>query len=115
MSGSFVTFDPPNITKGHQDKDTEILARDGTLQRKGDLPVELPNYPYAHLSPDGTPFVVSGRSSEGLLYHQSSGTWGNVQPNLTLAQQHDQGTSVMYDRGKLMVTGGLFGIDVSRN
>ncbi len=116
VSGSFVTFNQPNTTKSNQDRDTEILARDGTLQRKGDLPVaDLPNYPFAHLSPDGTPFVVSGTSRQGLFYNPSTGSWGNVQPNLAPAESHDQGTSVMYDRGKVMMIGGRVANDVSRN
>jgi hypothetical protein len=113
MSGSFVTFDQPNIYRGNQDKDTEILTRNGTLQRTTDLTMDLPNYPFSHLMPDGTPFVVSGTSGKALTYNSSTGVW-TAQPNLNLTQLHDQGTSVMYDRGKLIVIGGRTGVGVSR-
>ncbi len=113
MSGSFLTFDQPNVQRGNQDKDTEILTPNGTLQRTTDLPLNVPNYPFAHLMADGTPFVVSGSDGKALTYNSSNGTW-TAQPNLNLTQLHDQGTSVMYDRGKLIVIGGRAGVGVSR-
>jgi hypothetical protein len=119
ISGSFVTFSQAsnnfNAVIPNQDKDTEIFGRDGTLQRKTDLPVDLPNYPFAHVGPDGTPFVVSGTSGSGLFYNPSTGSWV-AQSNLNLgALSHDSGTSVMYDRGKIMVIGGRQGNGVTRN
>lgn len=119
ISGSFVTFSQAsnnyNAVISNQDKDTEIFGRDGTLQRMNDLPLDLPNYPFAHVGPDGTPFVVSGRSGSALFYNPSTGSW-LAQPNLNLAPlSHDQGTSVMYDRGKIMVIGGSQGNSISRN
>src|SRR5207237_4674530 len=66
ISGSFWTFDPFNNKVGNQNQDTEVLGLDGTLRRKDDLPLNLPNYPFAHLGPDGNALVVSGTSRNGL-------------------------------------------------
>lgn len=108
VTGSFVTFTPSNAFEFHQNQDTEIFGLDGTIRRlSADLPVSLPNYPFAHLGPDGNARVISGTSRQGLFYKASDGTWP-AQTNLDLVEVHDQGTSV-YDGGKIMAIGGRQG------
>jgi hypothetical protein len=121
MSGSFVTFNTNNGVISNQNQDTEILGLDGTLRRGPvDIPVTLPNFPFAHLGPepDGNALVVTGTALfsplVGLFYFPSTSSW-QQQNNLTLIEQHDQGTSVMYDKGHVMVIGGRQGNSVTRD
>ena len=110
ISGSYVTYSGhlPNLT---QDRDTEILANTSplTFPPHAGLPLnltELPNYPFVHLlEPDGKVFAVSGDDKNSLLYDPSTG-WSH-KDNLNLGQYHQFGTSVMYDRNKIMVIGGV--------
>jgi PKD repeat protein len=108
MSGSFRTFNSSNQLVLNYDRDTEILGRDGTLRQMSDLPLDLPNYPFAHLRSDGNAFVVSGESGTGLFYSPSTQSWTR-DTTVDLMASHAFGTSVMYDRGKIMVIGGLQG------
>ena len=76
--------------------------------------MSLPNYPFAHLEPDGNVLVVSGTDQNGLSYIPSTNNWVDL-TNLDLIQSHNQGTSVMYDKGKIIVIGGLQGGDPARD
>lgn len=135
IGGDFVTFDENNnrVMPFPHNKDTEILDRDGQLRRvkvvdpnnpgnlvPSELPLDLPNYPFAHLGPDGRALVVSGTSKDGLFYDPSrEGLVCDLstglhcpwlrQPNLDLTEYHDVGTSVMFDKGKVMAIGGRDG------
>jgi hypothetical protein len=89
-------------------RDTEILERNQDLPMRGSLLVDVPNYPFVHLGPDGNVLVVSGTNRNGLSYITSTNTWEDPS-NLNLNQSHDQGTSVMYAQGKIMAIGGRQG------
>jgi hypothetical protein len=109
INGDFMTFTQSNIKVPNHNKDTEILGLDMKLRIvPGDAP-DLPNYPFAHLGPDGNALIVSGSDQTGHFYYPSPGSW-LPQDNLKLKESHDVGTSVMYDRGKIMAIGGRFGL-----
>lgn len=110
VSGNFVTgFSINNTPLGGINRDTEILGLDRTLRNTPNhMPNSLPNYPFVHMGPNGKVLVSSGTSFTGLLYDPPSNSW-STHGNLFLRELHDQGTSVMYDRGKVIVIGGRQG------
>jgi hypothetical protein len=99
----------PHIPISLTNRDTEILERNQYWRWTPDgMQVELPNYPFAHIGPDGNVLVVSGTDQNGLSYIPSTNTW--VPPgNLNLSNRHGQGTSVMF-KGKIMAIGGRTGL-----
>jgi galactose oxidase len=110
VTGDYVSgFDNFNRPVRAVNRDTEILDVLQNLRTTPNgMPVELPNYPLLCLGPDGNILVVSGTNNNGLSYSPSTNTW--VDPsNLDLNESHDQGTSVMYDKGKIMAIGGRQG------
>ena len=114
MTGSFVRDFDGDQPVPAQNRDTEILDRNLNLRLTlNGMPVSLPNYPYAHVGPgpDGKVFVVSGRDKNGLTYTPSTNFWDDqLPPDLKdLKESHNEGTSVMYDKGKIMVIGGRQG------
>lgn len=110
VAGDYVTGFNGNVPVRVVNKDTEILDRNLNLPRTPDgLLVELPNYPFLHLGPDGNVLAVSGTDQNGLSYIPSTNIWVDS-TNLDLNNIHDQGTSVMYDRGKIMAIGGRQGM-----
>jgi hypothetical protein len=117
VTGDYVTFNSSNAVVPNKNSDTEILGLDRKIKRKSPMSVELTNYPLLHLAPNGNVLVVSRTvpkspkpldGSDGLYYHSSNG-WADVESsNLNLKQTHDMATSVMYDKGKVMVIGGKY-------
>lgn len=109
-TGDYVSgFDSSNRPIRAKNTDTEVLDRNQNLRSTiNGMPVALPNYPLMHLGPDGNALVVSGTDQNGLSYIPSSNSWIDLL-NLDLLQPHDQGTSVMYDKGKIMAIGGRQG------
>jgi len=111
VSGNYVSgFNSSNQPIRALNKDTEILDRSQSLRwTPNAITVTLPNYPFAHLGLDGNALVVSGTNENGLSYNPSTNIW-SATSNLNLLDVHNQGTSVMYDKGKIMVMGGLQGM-----
>lgn len=108
VTGSYVSsFNQNNDPVHARDRDTEILALNGTLRNTIDgMPAALPVYPFVHLDQNGNVLAVSGTNTNGLSYNPLANLWNNT-GNLGLKQFHDQGTSVMFERGKVMAIGGL--------
>ncbi|MGA9767576.1 MAG: galactose oxidase-like domain-containing protein [Blastocatellia bacterium] len=112
VTGNYVSgFNTFNRPVRALNRDTEILDRNQNLRlTPNGLPMDLPNYPFAHLGPDGNVLVVSGTDRNGLSYIPSTNNWVDS-TTLDLIQSHNQGTSVMYDKGKIIVIGGVQGGD----
>jgi hypothetical protein len=111
VSGNYVSgFNSSNRPIRELNKDTEILDRSQNRRwTPNAITVTLPNYPFVHLGLDGNALVVSGTNRNGLSYNPSTNSW-SATSNLNLLDNHNQGTSVMYDKGKIMVMGGLQGM-----
>jgi hypothetical protein len=106
VTGNYVNGFENNMPISLVNKDTEILGLNRSLRfTPNGMPVSLPNYPFAHLGPDGNVLVVSGTDQNGLSYIPSTNTWLNP-TNLDLTRAHDAGTSAMYDKGKILAIGG---------
>jgi hypothetical protein len=106
VAGDFITgFGSQNNPLGGKNPDTEILQLNGTLRNTPmALGAGLPNYPFLHLAPNGRVLAASGTNPlVSRFYNPSTNMWSFAP---WMSEVHDQGTSVMYETGKVMVIGG---------
>lgn len=106
VAGDFISgFNVNNNPLGGKNTDTEILGLNGTLRNTPSaMGAGMPNYPFLHLAPNGNVLAASGTSPTlSRTYNPSTNAWGFAP---WMIDVHDQGTSVMYDTGKVMVIGG---------
>lgn len=105
--GNYINgFSANNSPLGGDNTDLEFLQSNGTLRNTpGGFPRSLPNYPYLHIAPDGRLIVISGTTGSGLAYDPATGGF-NTTGVYYLNEAHDQATTAMYDKGKVLVIGG---------
>jgi hypothetical protein len=113
VSGSYFAFTNPDGTPFvPQNRVAQIYDAQGNLRNVADTslfnisPIE--NYPLLHLMPDGRALVAAAEYQQQSLVLSTSandggGTWARG-PFLTT--QHETATSVLYQKDKVLITGG---------
>src|SRR3954453_5414990 len=91
------------ITEGGPDT-PEVRATDGSLRALSSASLNLPLYPWMDVAPDGRAFYSGPDQTMRSLDPTGTGTWKSYGQRDSLNRSY--GSRVVYDGGKLPVTGG---------
>lgn len=85
----------------------EILKSDGTLQRLyGASDVTLPLYPWLFYASNGKVFYAGPEAQALWLNLAGNGDWETPDPDLQSSMYRESGSAVMYDKDKVLISGG---------
>jgi hypothetical protein len=97
------------ITAGTDENDVVVsipeVWSNGSLRQLTGAPQNLPWYPRAFLTPDGSLFVAGPSVRTFFLSVSGAGSW-RTGPTHLLDQSRNYGSAVMYDDGKILYAGG---------